>query len=69
VYFDEVRSAVTPDLLGHLCVVGLEDGRVLIRTVEAGITPGRFDLRSDFGLTIRDIAVVWATKVTALIAP
>ena len=42
VYFDDRREAVTDDLLGRLCVVGLADGRVLVKQVLRGKAEGRF---------------------------
>ena len=67
--FDEVRSPVTPDLIGHLCLIGLDDGRIFLRQMRPGKTPGCYDLLSDFGLTFRDVAVSWAAKITTMYPP
>jgi hypothetical protein len=37
---------VTPDHIGELCVVGLKDGRILVRQVQRGSAEGLFNLLS-----------------------
>ena len=69
VFYEEVRSPVTPDLLGYLCVVGLEDGSIVVRQVLPGETEGRFDLVTQFSPPLRDIPVVWAAKVNCMTPP
>ena len=66
VLYDEVRSPVTPDMLGQLCVVGLLDGRVLVKWLKAAKTPGLFHLKSETESTMKDQEVVWAAKVTGM---
>jgi hypothetical protein len=34
VFYDDERSAVIPDLIGKLCVIGLSDDRVLVRKIK-----------------------------------
>src|SRR5262249_51055746 len=63
-YYDSVRRPATRDLIGRLCVVGLGDGRVLIKQLHGGRSRGRFSLRSPNQATINDIAVEWAAGVT-----
>lgn len=64
IYYDEVRSPITPDLIGKLCVVGLMDDRVVVKTVRRSKTPGLFDLMSNTGQDdILDAEVIWAAKV------
>lgn len=67
VLYDDVRSPVTEDLIGELCVVGLDDDRVLIKKIQqAG--KGRFDLISNAENepTISGVKIEWAAKVTDL---
>jgi hypothetical protein len=45
VVYDDVRSPMTDDLIGKLCVVWLSDGRVLVKKVERG--PRGLTLRSN----------------------
>ena len=64
VFFDDVRSPVTDDIIGRLCVVGLQDGRVLIkRLVRSRGTADLFHLYGQFGDPILDVPVAWAAQV------
>ena len=65
-YYDDRREPVTPDLIGQLCVVGLTDDRVVIKRIEKGRTPGRFDLFGSVGPAIYDAEVTWAALVTGM---
>lgn len=67
VYYDDVRSPVTPDLIGKLCVVGLPDGNRLVKKLKRA-RGGLFDLISNTEEPIRNAAVEWAAKVK-LIGP
>lgn len=64
VFFDDVRSPVTDDLLGKLCVVEIEDGRVLVKKLKRQPN-GRFTLLSDSMRQepIEDVAIRWAAQV------
>ena len=67
-FYDDVRSPLTDDLLGRLCVVGLEDGRVLVKMVARSRTAAHlFDLSGQFGEPIRDVAVQWAAPVKSIV--
>jgi hypothetical protein len=66
VFYDDVRRPVTPDLIGELCVVGLEDGRILIKQVQRGRTEGLYNLISQAEPPIRDAAIEWAAKVISM---
>lgn len=66
-YYDDVRSPPTPDLLFRLCVVGLEDGRVLIKRLALGTANGFYHLISQAGNVIKDQPVAWAALVKALL--
>lgn len=63
VFYDDVRSPVTPDLHGRLCVVGLPDGRVLVKLLRSA-GDGSYHL---FSNTLEDPllnqAVDWAARV------
>lgn len=64
VFYDDVRSPVTEDLIGALCVVGLPDGRVMVKELKrAG--DGHFHLLSNTSeAPLLDQEVEWAAKVT-----
>jgi phage repressor protein C with HTH and peptisase S24 domain len=66
VYYDDVRDPPSDALLGKLCVVGLTDGRVLIKKLIRGRGPGHYDLYSTNGPVLVDQAVDWAPMVTGL---
>lgn len=66
VYYDEVRSPVTPDMIGRLCVVGLIDDRVLVKKIQRSKTPGLYHLLSNTEAPIFDAEVVWAARVKSM---
>ncbi|MGA0604904.1 LexA family transcriptional regulator [Phenylobacterium sp. VNQ135] len=66
VFYDEVRSPVTPDMYGRLCVVGLPDGRVLVKRIRPARTPGVYHLESNTEPTMPDEEVVWAARVKSM---
>lgn len=67
VVYDEVRSPVTPDLLGKLCIVGLADDQVVIKKLTRGRN-GLYNLLSQTGEEdLRDAVVIWAAKVKHMV--
>lgn len=66
VYYDEVRSPVTPDMIGRLCVVGLADERVLVKKIQRSKSPGLFHLLSNTEGPILDVEVLWAARVKSM---
>lgn len=67
VYYDEVRSPVTPDMIGRLCVVGLTDERVLVKKIERARTLGLYHLLSNTEGPILDAEVAWAARVKSMV--
>ena len=67
VYYDDVRTPPTSDLLGRLCVVGLVDGRVLVKKLMRGSRPGAFHLFSVNESPIEDAEIEWAARVTGMV--
>lgn len=67
VYYDDRRDPPNEGHLGRLCVVGLADGRVLVKKVYRGREPGLYDLESTNAATLHDMPVQWAALVTAII--
>lgn len=63
IYYDSRRDPVTDDLMGKLCVVGCEDGRVLVKKIYRGRGPGLYDLAPTIGTIERDVPVTWAARV------
>lgn len=67
VLFDNVRSAPSEDAIDCVCVVGLADGRVLVRQLKPGQIEGRYNLLSGIESPIYDAAVQWAARVRRLV--
>lgn len=66
VFWDEVRSPVTPDMHGQLCVVGVPDDRVFVKQIRPSSTPGLYHLISNNEGPMLDKEVLWAALVTEL---
>lgn len=66
VYYDDVRSPITPDMYGQLCVLGLPDGRVVVKQLKPAGASGRFHLISQNEGPMLDQEVVWGAVVTAM---
>jgi phage repressor protein C with HTH and peptisase S24 domain len=66
VFYDDVRSPMTPDLIGQLCVVGLFDGRVLVKQVQRGTAEGLYNLHSATEKHIVDVKIEWLAKVNSV---
>lgn len=67
VFYDEVRSPITPDMIGRLCVVGLIDERILVKKIQRSKTPGLYHLLSNTEGPILDAEVVWAARVKNMV--
>ena len=67
ILYQDLRRPLTPALIGHLCIVGLKDGRVFVKQLKKSRAQGHFDLVSDVGPPIRLAHIAWAAKVDAII--
>ena len=67
VLYDDVRDPPTRDLLNRMCVIGLHDGRVLIKKLVKGSAPGTFTLLSQFESPIFDVHIAWAARVKNMV--
>lgn len=63
VYFDKELPGVPPEHLGHLCVVGLPDDRILVKQVRKGSGPNAYHLLSNNEPAMMDEEVVWSARV------
>lgn len=63
VFYDDVRSPVTSDLIGRPCIVCLADERILVKKLLRGRN-GRFRLISNTEEPIENVEVIWAARVT-----
>lgn len=67
-YYEDRREPPTDDLIGRLCVVGIEGGHVLIKRIaRRGRGPGTFDLSAPNTDVMFDQRVEWAAEVTAFL--
>ena len=67
IIYDDQRSTIDNEFIGELCVVGLVDGRVMVRTPQHGRSEGHYDLESATRPTLRDQQLEWASLVTTII--
>ncbi len=66
VYYDNVQRPITRALHDKLCVVGLSDGRVLIKLVKPSKVKGLYHLVPLVGDTIFDVPIEWAARVKTM---
>lgn len=68
VTYDDVRSPITDDMIGELCVVGLDDDRVLVKKIARNGTPDTYDLlsNSDKEPPIKGVRIEWGAKVAQI---
>lgn len=69
ILYDNRHDPPHDDMLGEVCVVGLPDGRTLVKRLLRGSRRGLFDLESIVGDTIRDQRVDWAAVVQVVVHP
>lgn len=68
VFYDDVRRPVTTDLVNKLCVVGLTDGRILIKKLQRSKAARHlFHLLSQTEPPILDVQVEWAARVKHMV--
>jgi hypothetical protein len=66
VFYDNVQRPVTDDMVGDLCMVGLKDGRVLLKQIQASRMKGLFNLISATEKPIENVAIEWAARVNSM---
>lgn len=68
VFYDDVQRTVTSDQINKLCVVGLPDGRILIKKLQKSKgRNGFFHLLSNTEAPILDVEIEWAAKVINMV--
>lgn len=63
IFYDKVERPVTSDMIGRLCVVGLTDGRILVKKIRYGQLTGHYNLISNTEAPIYDVEIAWAARV------
>lgn len=66
VFYDDIKTPVTTDLIGKLCVVGLPDDRVLVKMIQRSRSDGLYHLLSNTEGPILDVEIMWAAKVKTM---
>ena len=66
VFYDDVRHPPTSEMMKKPCVIGLEDGRVLIKKLTRGREPGLYTLLSNVEAPIYDVPIQWAAQVISM---
>lgn len=67
-FYDDVQRPVSTDHIGRLCVVGLPDGRILVKkVVKARGKPGTYHLLSNTEPPILDTEIEWAARVRSMV--
>ena len=64
IFYEPTRDPPTDELLGKLCVVGLESGKQMVKVLRPGQLQGRYNLESLVGPPIYDASVAWASLIT-----
>jgi phage repressor protein C with HTH and peptisase S24 domain len=65
-FYDDRRDPPTADMIGALAVIGLSDGRVVVKKLYKGAKRGRWNLISTNDNPLLDVAIDWAAKVTSV---
>ena len=65
-YFDAIFPEVTPDMYGQLCVVWLDDGRVLLKVVVPGTIDRKHTLTSNFEPPLYDVTITNIARIKHL---
>lgn len=66
VFWDNSRTVSPKDQVGKICVIGMDDGRIMLKKLTNGSIPGMFTLLSQFEPPIYDALVKWASPVTSM---
>lgn len=64
IYYDDIRTPPTDEMIGRLCVVQVLNGNVLVKKLQHGRKPGHYDLYSTLDPPILDQKLEWAALVT-----
>ena len=63
VFYDDIRNPPDDSLVGRMCVVGVSDGRVLIKALKRSPNTGLWNLLSNTESPIYDVGLDWAAPV------
>jgi hypothetical protein len=69
IFYADRRDPPQNDMLGHLVIVGLPTGEVLVKRLLRGSHEGLYDLESFIGETRHDEEVDWAAHIMSIVPP
>lgn len=69
IFYADRRDPPQEDMLGHLVIVGLPAGEVLLKRLLRGGAPGLFDLESVVGDIRQNERVEWAAHIMSIVPP
>jgi hypothetical protein len=69
IFYDDIRAPVNQELIGKLCIVGLNTGRVVFKSLQQSKLEGRFDLFSENAPPEQAVQVKWAAKIKKIVQP
>lgn len=68
VFYNDVHRPVTTDQIGRLCVVGLRDGRIMVKKIQRSRGKSTFfHLLSNTEAPILDVEIEWAARVINMV--
>lgn len=67
IYYDDVHNPPAPSMLRRMCIMGLADGRVLVKELRTCTKRGYYHLLSNKKSMIEDQRVEWAVLNKSLV--
>lgn len=68
-YFGAREPELRAEMIGDVCAVETDDGRVLVAKVRRGAEPGRYDLEPVLAPTIPNVRLKWAAEFLNAMRP
>lgn len=62
-YFENRGQPATDDMLGKLCIVAIDENRVVVRRIEPGTRPGHYNLFTFVDPLVIDVKPAWAAEI------
>jgi transcriptional regulator with XRE-family HTH domain len=62
-YFENRRQLATDEMVGKLCVVALDDDRIVVRRLEPGIQAGHYNLFTCVDVEVAEVKPLWAAEI------
>jgi repressor LexA len=69
IFYNERRDPPNESMIGHLVIVGLPSGEVLVKRLLRGGVPDRYDLESVVGSIRQNERVDWAAHIVSIVPP